>query len=556
MPEYTINEGVRDNPLLKRPFVNIEWTEEMMSEYVKCAEDINYFCENYVKIVSLDEGLVNFEPWKFQRKIIKTIHDNRFVVIKTPRQAGKTTTSAAVILWHVLFKEEFTAAIMANKLGTAKEILSRVARAYENLPKWLQQGVKAWNKTNIELENGSKIFVSSTSAVGIRGFSINLLYLDEFAHVQRHIQNEFFTAVYPTIVSGSETKVVITSTPSGFDLFYKIWNDAEHGRNEYKQVDVHWSDVPGRDEEWKKKTIANTSEEEFEQEFEAQFIGSTNTLINPSKLRNLVFENPITRMFDGNLRIYDKPQDGRMYFITVDVSRGLSMDNSAFVVIDVTELPYRVVAVYSCNTIEVMVYPNVIYSVAKMYNNAHVLVEINDAGTQVADTLHDELEYENMVFTSFQGRRGQKIASGHMNNVVRGLKTSTATKRIGCANCKTLVERDQIVLYDFDLIREFSTFVQHAGSYAAERGTSDDMVMCVVIFAWAVQQQYFKDITNTDLRKQLAAEKEQKMEEEMLPFGFITTGMDDDGIEEDGWKKVDNDPFHPHPPWRDDIGFF
>ena len=523
------------NPNLKKAYVPIEFTEEQIKEVIKCSKDINYFINTYVKIINLDEGLVDFDMYPYQEKMAQTIAENRFTVVKTCRQAGKTTTSAAVVLWHVLFNESYTVAILANKLSTAREILARVQRAFEYLPKWLQQGVVVWNKTNIELENGSQIIAASTASSAIRGYSINFLYLDEFAFVPRNIQHDFFTSVYPTIISGTNTKVVITSTPNGFDLFYQLWTNSIEGRNEYANFSVDWWDVPGRDKDWKEKTIANTSEDQFRQEFEAEFLGSSNTLISPNVLRTLAFVTPISTHYEGSLKVYEEPKDTSLYFCVVDTARGVGIDFSAFVIIDASVVPYRVVACYKNNTIAPLVYPEVIYNVAKSYNEAFTLIEINDNGQQIADILHNELEYENTIFTTVKGRAGQVIGGGFSANFQRGVRTTKQVKRIGCANLKTMIEKDKILLNDFDLINEFSTFVQRKSSYEADIGAHDDLVMCLVLFAWATNQTFFKDLTDTDFRKKLLEDREKLITDDILPFGFV-----DDGSEFESENRINN----------------
>ena len=513
------------NPNLKRAHVPIGFTSEQVEEVIKCSQDVVYFIKNYVKIINLDEGLVPFDMYPFQEDMANTISDNRFTVIKTCRQAGKTTTAAAVILWHVLFNESYTIAILANKLNTAREILSRVQRAYENLPKWLQQGVVVWNKTNIELENGSQIIASSTASSAIRGYSINFLYLDEFAFVPRTIQDDFFTSVYPTIISGSNTKVVITSTPNGFDLFYKIWINSVEGRNEYQNYMVNWWDVPGRDEEWRQKTIANTSEDQFRQEFDAEFLGSANTLISPNILKILAFIDPLSKHYDSALSVYEEPQPGRNYFLVADVSRGVGVDASAFLVYDVTEMPYKVVAAYKNNLIEPILYPEIIYQVAKSYSEAFVMIEINDNGQQIADILHQDLEYENIVYTTVKGRAGQIMGAGFAQNNQRGVRTTKQVKRLGCVNMKTMIEKQQIILNDFHVINELSTFIHKGNGYEAESGAHDDLVMCIVLLAWATTQTFFKELTDTDFRAKILAEREKMWEDEVLPFAFYDDGQ-------------------------------
>ena len=531
------------NPNLKKAYVPIEWTEEQVQEVIKCSKDISYFIKTYVKIINLDRGLIDFEMYPFQEDMAKMIDDNRFTVIKTCRQAGKTTTSAAVVLWHALFNESYTVAILANKLSTAREILARVQRAFEYLPKWLQQGVVVWNKTNVEFENGSQIIASSTASSAIRGYSINFLYLDEFAFVPRNIQDDFFTSVYPTIISGTNTKVVITSTPNGFDLFYKIWINSVEGRNEYANFGVDWWDVPGRDEEWKEKTIANTSEDQFRQEFEAEFLGSANTLISPNILRSIAFTTPISTHYEGSLSIYKEPVKDGVYFCVVDTARGVGIDASAFVVIDVASVPYEVVACYKNNIIEPLIYPEVIHNVVKNYNEAYTLVEINDNGQQIADILHHDYEYDNIVFTSVKGRAGQVIGGGFSSSVQRGVRTTKQVKRIGCSNAKTMIEKDKIKLHDFNLINELSTFIQKGTSYEADIGSHDDLIMCIVLFSWATNQEFFKDLTDTDFRKKLMEDRDKMINDDVLPFGFIDDGSDIEEIINKGsqefWSGAD-----------------
>jgi hypothetical protein len=515
-----------NNPLLKKAYVPIEYTQEQIEEVIKCSKDINYFIKTYTKIINLDKGLINFEMYPFQEDMSRTIADNRFTVIKTCRQAGKTTTSAAVILWHVIFNDSYTVAILANKLSTAREILSRVQRGYENLPKWLQQGVVTWNKTNIELENGSQIIAASTASSAIRGFSINFLYLDEFSFVPRNIQDDFFTSVYPTIVSGTNTKVVITSTPNGFDLFYKIWINSVEGRNEYANFSVSWWDVPGRDDEWREKTIANTSEDQFRQEFEAEFLVLLIHLSHRIHYVLVTFTTPISSHYEGSLTVYKEPEKNGVYFCVVDTARGVGIDASAFVVIDVSSVPYEVVACYKNNIIDPLVYPDVIHNVVKNYNEAYTLVEINDNGQQIADILHHDYEYDNIIFTSVKGRAGQVIGGGFSSSVQRGVRTTKQVKRIGCSNAKTMIEKDKIKLHDFNLINELSTFIQKGTSYEADIGSHDDLIMCVVLFAWATNQEFFKDLTDTDFRKKLMEDRERLISDDVLPFGFIDDGSD------------------------------
>ena len=392
MPHDDIYLG---NPLLKKANVDIQFTPDQIKEFIKCKDDPVYFANNYIKIVSVDEGLIPFEIYPFQEKLIKNFHSHRFNICKMPRQSGKSTTVVSYLLHYVVFNDNVNVGILANKASTAKDLLGRLQKSYENLPKWMQQGVQVWNKASLELENGSKIIAASTSASAVRGMSFNIIFLDEFAFIPNHIADEFFSSVYPTISSGKTTKVIIVSTPKGMNHFYRLWHNAERGRNEYIPTEVHWSEVPGRDAVWKAQTISNTSEQQFQQEFECDFLGSSDTLISSAKLKSLIFEDPIQK--NKGLDVYFNPIEDRSYFITVDVARGTENDYSAFIVFDITEFPWRVVAKYKNNQIKPMLFPSIISDVAKAYNQSYILVEINDIGEQVANILHFDLEYENVL---------------------------------------------------------------------------------------------------------------------------------------------------------------
>lgn len=490
---------------------------------MKCAQDPVYFIKNYVQIVNVDKGLVPFEMWDFQEDIVDLVQTERYVICKMPRQVGKTTTVASILLHYVLFNENYSIAILANKLSQAREILSRIQMAFEHLPKWLQQGVVEWNKGFIELANGSKILASATSSSAIRGTSQNLIYLDEFAFVPNNMQEEFFMSVYPTISSGKSSKVVITSTPNGLNMFYKLWKDSEEGRNDYKRVDVHWSQVPGRDQAWKEEVIRNTSEEQFRQEYDCEFLGSSNTLISPTKLRMLTYSTPIKQT--EHIKIYSEPAQGRLYTVVVDTSRGLSSDYSAFVVFDITEIPYKVVAVYRNNEISPLIYPSMVYQFAKHYNTAYCLVESNDIGKQVGDILYHELEYEQVFYTVSDQKSGQRISGGFTGTSQIGVKTSRSVKKIGCSNFKSMVENDKIFLEDEDLINELFRFSAKGDSYEAEEG-NDDLVMCCVLFSWLMEQPYVKELTDTDLRRNLYNDQESMLEEYLTPFGIMDDGQD------------------------------
>jgi len=521
-----MSDNYLGNPNLKKVNTPQEFTKKQILEYQKCAKDPIYFMETYIRIVSLDDGLVPFKMYDFQRHIVRTIHDNRFTICKLPRQSGKSTTTVSYLLHYALFNPNSNIAILANKSSTARDILGRVQLAYENLPKWMQQGVINWNKGNIELENKSVIVAAATSSSAIRGGSYNIIFLDEFAFVPANIAEQFFSAVYPTISSGQKTKMIIVSTPYGMNQFYKLWTDAENNRNDYVPIEVHWSEVPGRDEAWKDATIRNTSPEQFQQEFECEFLGSVNTLINPSKIKTLAYIDPLQS--NAGLDVYEDPIKGNTYVCTVDVARGVSKDYSAFLILDVTQMPFKIVAKFRNNEIRPLLFPHTIDQVCKAFNHAHVLVETNDLGQQIAEALQFELEYDNLLMTTQRGRAGQILGAGFSGRGSGfGVKMTKQIKKIGCANIKTLIESDKVLIQDFNIIEEMSTFIRKGQSWQADDGANDDLMMCLVIFGWLSNQPFFKELTDTNARQMLYDEQQHLIEQDMAPFGFVDDGTPD-----------------------------
>jgi len=514
----------KGNPNLKAENVQIEFTTDQIQEYLRCKDDPVYFAMNYVKIVSLDEGLIPFEMYDFQKELISNFHNNRFNIAKLPRQTGKSTTVVSYLLHYALFNDNIRIAILANKAETARDLLQRLQLSYENLPKWLQQGVGSWNKGSLELENGSKIVAASTSSSAVRGNSFNIIFLDEFAFIPNHIAEQFFSSVYPTISSGKTTKVIIISTPNGMNMFYKLWHDAERGRNGYIPLEVHWSAVPGRDAAWKEETIRNTSERQFTQEFECEFLGSVDTLIAPSKLRSMVYEDPLTS--NKGLDVYEEPIKDHNYMMTVDVARGTGKDYSAFVVVDITTFPYKLVAKYRDNDIKPILFPSIIDKVGRAYNYSYILVEVNDIGEQVSNMLHFDLEYSNLLMCAMRGRAGQLVGQGFSGKKSQlGVKMSKNVKKVGCSNLKTIIEDDKLIIKDYDVISELTTFIQKSQSFEAEDGCNDDLAMCLVILSWLIVQPYFKEMTDNDIRKRIYDEQKNQIEQDMSPFGFISDGL-------------------------------
>ena len=535
-----------NNPLIKASHQTQEFTEEQIQEFVKCANSPEYFIVNYIKIVHLERGLVPFEMYDFQKKMVSTFHENRFTICKVGRQSGKSVTVIAYLLWFLLFNESVSVAMLANKSATSRELLSRMQLAYEHLPFWLQQGVGVWNKGSFELENGSKIISSATSSSAIRGSSFNLVFLDEFAFVENNLAEDFFRSVYPTISSAENTKLIIVSTPYGMNHYYRMWKEAVDKRSNFIPIQVHWSEVPGRDEEWKQNTIKNTSIEQFRQEFETEFIGSDSTLIDPNVLQALRWEQPLINK--KGLTIYEEPSTTKLYACTVDVALGKGKDYSAFLIYDITQIPYRVVAVYRDNTITPLVFPNVIHSLVKQYNNAYTLVEIDGSGAQVGDILRHDLGYENLLMTWNAGRNGIQISSGFKRSAMMGLKMTRPVKNIGCMTLKNLVEQEKIILRDVNVITEFYSFAQKGQSFEATPGTHDDLVMCCVSFSWLVAQRYFAELTDVNLRENLLNDVEEETWDSLTPFGFIDDGLMDIPSETQHVAREGNDD------WLDNRG--
>lgn len=523
-------DGYLGNPHLKKVDERIEWTPELLKEYMRCAEDPVYFAKTYIKIVHVDKGLVPFEMYDYQKEIVEKISNNRRCAVLTARQSGKTTTAVAVILHYILFDEFKTVAILANKGDASREVLARIKLAYEALPKWLQQGITEWNKGNIELENGCKVLAGTTTSSAIRGKSINFLYLDEVAFIEGY--DEFFASVYPTISSGETTKLLMTSTPNGLNHFWKTCKGAEEGTNGYQFVKVMWYDVPGRDEKWRKETIESLDhdEEKFNQEYCCEFLGSSGTLISGSKLKQLAPDTPILQS-EGLIQ-YERPIGNHQYVITADVARGKGLDYSTFNVIDITTMPYKQVAIFRDNFIGPIDFSSVLFRVGTMYNTAGILVEINDIGGQVADVLIIDYGYDNMLYTQNSGRSGKVLSGGFGKNIDNGIRTTTNVKGTGCSMLKMLIEQDQLIIRDYDTIFELSRFSKKKNSFEAEPGFHDDLVMNLVLFSWMTEQSYFKDMTDINTLIKLREKTEEQIEEELLPFGFIDNG--DDMYEDDG----------------------
>ena len=523
-----LDRGYNGNVNLKRKGTPIEFSNEMVAEFLKCAKDPIYFSEKYIQIVHVDRGLIPIKMYEYQKEIAEAITCNRRVTVNTSRQAGKTTTAVAIILHYVLFNDYKTCALLANKGDAAREILDRIKIAYEALPNWLQQGVIEWNKGSVEFENGCKIIAGSTSSSAIRGKSISFLYIDETAFVDNW--DEFFASVFPTISSGNTTKILFTSTPNGLNHFYKTCMGAKEDRNGYVYIEVPWERVPGRDDAWKKETLQamDFDTQKFSQEFECNFLGSSGTLIEGSKLKSMVEMKPIAET--QQLKVYEQPIKDHVYVCIVDVARGKGLDYSAFQIIDVSEMPYKQVCVFRDNNVTPIDYAEIIYRSIQRYGEAYTLIEVNDIGEQVSEILHYEFEVETLMFTESAGRSGKRITTGFRKGSDKGVRTTKSVKAVGCNMLKMLIEQDQLIVQDFQTINELSTFSRKANSYEAESGCHDDLVMCLVLFAWMTDQAFFKEVTDINTIDRLRSRNEEELMESLLPIGFNT--YDEDVIEE------------------------
>ncbi len=521
------NEGYLGNINVKRAGVESEWTKEQVLEYKKCMENPVYFIENYIKIISLDEGLVPFKLYNYQEDLITHFDESRFSIVLACRQSGKSITACAYLIWYLLFQPEQTIAILANKGSTAREMLARITTMLEHVPFFLQPGTKVLNKGSIEFENDSRIIASATGANSIRGLSVNLLYLDEFAFVEN--AEQFYTSTYPVVTSGGKSKVIITSTANGIgNMYHKLYEGAEHGSNEYQPFTVNWWDVPGRDEKWKEQTIANTSELQFEQEFGNSFLGTGNTLINANTLLGLQQYDPIWSR--ENTYIYEEPKKDHTYIMTVDVARGRGQDYSTFSIIDITEKPFKQIAIYRDNMISPLLFPDVIHRYAKLYNEALVIIENNDQGQIVCNQLYYDIEYEN-VFTQ------STVKSSGI-----GVTMTKKTKHIGCSTLKEVMEENKLQVNDKFTINELVTFVSKGQSWEADGGNHDDLVMNLVLFSWFITTPYFQSLTDLELKKMLYDEQQQLIEDELVPAGLFDKGEEKEVFIEGGdvWTVVDD----------------
>jgi len=516
------SKSYNGNRQVKADNVVQEWSEWQVKEYAKCMHDASYFARTYCKVISLDRGLVPFDLYPYQEQMFSHFQNNRFSIVLACRQSGKSISSVAYLLWYAIFHAEKTVAVLANKGATAREMLARVTLMLENLPFFLQPGTKALNKGSLEFSNLSRIIAAATSGSSIRGMSVNLLYLDEFAFVERAA--EFYTSTYPVVSSGKDTKIIITSTANGIgNMFHKIWEGAMQNTSEFVPFRVDWWDVPGRDEKWKDKTIGNTSQLQFDQEFGNTFFGTGATLISAEHLLRQKAKPHVQVLEGGSFLMYENPDPKHSYIMLVDVARGRGLDYSTFNLIDISQRPFKQVAVYRCNTISPILYPTIIYKYANLYNEAYTIIEANDQGSLVCNGLYNDLEYENL----------------HMDSLIRadriGVEMTRKTKRIGCSAIKDIIEHGKLDIVDPQTILEMSTFVAKGASYEASEGNHDDLMMNLVLFGYFAVGNNFEELTDVNLKEMMFEQRMKEIENDLVPFGFINDGQDDESniLEED-----------------------
>lgn len=521
------------------------YTEQQIEEIYKCKNDPIYFIQNYIKVISLDNSIIPFTLRDYQKKLINIVHKKRFTIAMMSRQSGKSTTVVSYLLQYALFNSNKRISLSAHNESLAQTLLSKIKTAYENLPSWLQQGVDVLNKNTFEFENGSTIVATATSAKTARGTSNNILLLDEFAFVEDHLAEEFYKSVYPSITQSKTAKIVIISTPNGMNLFYKMWMDAINKKNSYTPLKVTWKDVPTCNVPgWEETTKKNISSIDFAQEFECNFLGSTATLISAKVLSRIPVEAPI-KSSDG-LDIYEDYQKNHKYVMTVDPSNFMfnernKQDYSAFVIIDITDPPYRVVAKYRNNEITSSIFPEYVYKVGKQYKFPFLLCE-SDSNMSVGKAL-SELEYPELLLCSTVGGRGgygQSVShSFDSKRTNYGLAMSEKAKREGCIKLKDLIEANVLLFKDAEILNELFTFVPKKNSWGAAKAKHDDLVMCLVIFSWLTNQEYFKELIDIDIRKYMVNKQERQMNASLQLLGYVNLGVEPDIEISDGliWRS-------------------
>lgn len=494
----------RGNVNLLNAGEKLEYTEEQINEIIKCANDYEYFIYNYVYIKT-KKGLEKPEVRPYQKRILSKIHNNNRCLGMAGRQCGKSVSLGMYVAWYICFHSYKTVGVVANKEKVAKLMLATVKNIFTNLPIWMKPGVDTWGTTEIKLDNNSIVVVSACSADALTGYTLNFLIVDEVSKIPKNKANDFFDSVLPTVEADENAKIVCISTPKGINIWYKMWTEAEQGISGYVTVKVEWNEPPGRDEAWREAKIKEKGLEYFNQEYSCQFLGSSSTLIKGDKLKTLALKKPVKEEYEGKLKIYELPNKDKKYVLLCDVGEGLGKDYSTIQVIDITNEPYKQVAVYRDNTIKPFSYHIIINKIGKYYNECLVVIERNSCGAEVVNNLNYDLEYENIYYQD-----------------ELGLRTTKKTKSLGCSNLSFLVESDKLLICDYDTINELSKFVFDGKSYKAQDyDDHDDLVMPLVLFSWLIMDKTeSENWLEINLQEQINKEKQEELDSFLILMDY------------------------------------
>jgi hypothetical protein len=525
----------RSDKSIRSEHQKISLTADHVTEIVKCLNDIVYFAETYCYIQTLGEGRQLIKLYDYQKKLLKQMVNDRFNIVLQPRQSGKSVMSAIFILWSVLFNNDYLVGMCSNTGGNAKEIFGKILLMFKLLPHYIKPGVKEFNKSTLRLSNQSVVMSSNTTADTFRGFSLNLLFVDECAFIHSETWTDFYKSVYPTITSDKtdKSKIIMVSTPNSLNHYYELWLSAKEGRSLYKSFRVYWTDVPRDDQEkFKNETIANTSYESWRQEFLCEFLGSAKGLIPPHVLDKLKYKEPIRRGMQDEFQVYHEINPDHNYIVVCDVGEGVGKDFSIANVIDLSTRPFRQAALYRSNTIQLTVFPSVIDTIGKMFNDALVLIENNSIGKHVVLKLWGDIEYDNL----------------YIDDKGVGLRTTKATKKTGASQLREVLENDILEINSFEAIKELSNFVARNGSYAASAGNTDDIAMTFVIFAYFQSSEYFKESYDTEFIEEIYDKKSEdvlseKMEDLDYDYNYTVPPVINPNVietnENNGWEYVE-----------------
>jgi hypothetical protein len=498
-------QNYMNNPNLPAVGAEFEYTPDQIKQLTKAKKNLLYFAENFFHIISLDDGKQKIKLHLPQKRALRKMRDNRFFILLASRQIGKTTMMTIYALWIACFSDDQRILVVANKEGTAIEIMQRIRMAYEELPNWLKPGVKEYGKTSVTLANGTKIGISTTTGTAARGQSVNCLILDELAFIEPHLVEEFWKSVYPIVSSSKKSKIFIASTANGTgNLFYKLYTGAESGETNWACDKILWNEIPGRDERWKEDTINSIgSIEAFNQEFNCEFLDSGESSLNEELFARLMqrTQEPKFIFDEGKYLLWDEPSSDGIYIVSVDTSEGVGADYSVVHVFDYRDLTnIKQVATYCDNTISPYNFTEKVYEILQHWGNPLACIERNNCGAQVVDNLSRHHGYENIVCwgASAAGRAKSQL----------GIIAHTNTKHKGVTNMRYWInELESVEIRDANLVKELRDFIRYPnGTWAAKRGAGnhDDRVMSMIwnliILEDEVVKKYF-EIVQLDKNK-------------------------------------------------------